>query len=254
MLSQIQNRIKSYIAYSNIANVRQFELHANLPNGFVGKIKNLTEKRYEQIAKAYPDLNMVWLLTGEGSMLRDDVPQPLAQQNNHHSPGARMENNYYMHGGKDGGMEAAQNLEIKTTAEDAKPIIPSYMYQMPNYDIYNNVLNNIQGLELLNVKAFMNQIDMIYRVQDNSMTPTFTNGDLLGIRKLPSSEQIVNGDYYVVDTKPHGMRLRILIEHNESYTMRATDANRERYTDFEVAKQDIISIFTVVLMFRHTFM
>lgn len=224
---------------------------AQISNYLTGKVP-FGKKAAKEWSNAF-GLSESWLLTGEGEMLRENAPQPTVQQNNHHSPGARMENNYYMRGGAEGGNIAAQNLEVKSASEDARPIIPSYMYNMPDYDIYANIKNGAANMEIFSVEGFMKQIDIIYRVQDNSMTPFFTSGDLIGIRRLPETEHIVNGDYYVIDTKPHGVRLRILIENADSYTLRTTDANRDRYTDFNVAKSEIISIFAVVFLFRHSF-
>jgi transcriptional regulator with XRE-family HTH domain len=224
---------------------------AQISNYLTGKVP-FGKKAAKEWSNAF-GLSESWLLTGEGEMLRKNAPQPTVQQNNHHSPGARMENNYYMRGGAEGGNIAAQNLEVKSASEDARPIIPSYMYNMPDYDIYANIKNGAANMEIFSVEGFMKQIDIIYRVQDNSMTPSFTSGDLIGIRRLPETEHIVNGDYYVIDTKPHGVRLRILIENADSYTLRTTDANRDRYTDFNVAKSKIISIFAVVFLFRHSF-
>lgn len=224
---------------------------AQISNYLTGKVP-FGKKAAKEWSNAF-GLSESWLLTGEGEMLRENAPQPTVQQNNHHSPGARMENNYYMRGGAEGGNIAAQNLEVKSASEDARPIIPSYMYNMPDYDIYANIKNGAANMEIFSVEGFMKQIDIIYRVQDNSMTPSFTSGDLIGIRRLPETEHIVNGDYYVIDTKPHGVRLRILIENADSYTLRTTDANRDRYTDFKVAKSEIISIFAVIFLFRHSF-
>lgn len=224
---------------------------AQISNYLTGKVP-FGKKAAKEWSNAF-GLSESWLLTGEGEMLRENAPQPTVQQNNHHSPGERMENNYYMRGGAEGGNIAAQNLEVKSASEDARPIIPSYMYNMPDYDIYANIKNGAANMEIFSVEGFMKQIDIIYRVQDNSMTPTFTSGDLIGIRRLPETEHIVNGDYYVIDTKPHGVRLRILIENADSYTLRTTDANRDRYTDFKVAKSEIISIFAVIFLFRHSF-
>ena len=149
--------------------------------------QKITDRTRRMIETRFPDLNFDWLLTGEGEMLREDAPRPMAQQNNHHSPGARMENNYYMRGGAEGGNIAAQNLEVKSASEDARPIIPSYMYNMPDYDIYANIKNGAANMEIFSVEGFMKQIDIIYRVQDNSMTPSFTSGDLIGIRRLPET-------------------------------------------------------------------
>ena len=223
---------------------------SNLSKMLDGKQK-ITRRTMEKIKARFPELNFDWILWETGNMLNEDAPRLMSQQNNHQ--GARMENNYYMRGGTEGGNTAAQSLEVKSASEDARPIIPSYMYNMPDYDIYANIKNGAANMEIFSVQGFMKQIDIIYRVQDNSMTPSFTSGDLIGIRRLPETEHIVNGDYYVIDTKPHGARLRILIENADSYTLRTTDANRDRYTDFKVAKSEIISIFAVIFLFRHSF-
>lgn len=249
------NKLKQYFDSQGIKQVDICNIFgkskAQISNYLTGKV-SFGKKAAKEWSNAF-GLSESWLLTGEGEMLREDAPQPTVQQNNHHSPGARMENNYYMRGGAEGGNIAAQNLEVKSASEDARPIIPSYMYNMPDYDIYANIKNGAANMEIFSVEGFMKQIDIIYRVQDNSMTPTFTSGDLIGIRRLPETEHIVNGDYYVIDTKPHGVRLRILIENADSYTLRTTDANRDRYTDFNVAKSEIISIFAVIFLFRHSF-
>lgn len=255
MLELYEQRKSRVMMYGYTVN--SFAVNAGLDSGNFSKMlkgqQKITETTRVKIAMRFPDLNFDWILSGEGNMLNENAPRPMAQQNNHHSPGARMENNYYMHGGKESGERAAQNLEIKNAAEDAKPIIPSFMYNMPDYDIYANMASGAAEMEAFSVRGFFSQIDIIYRVQDNAMTPTFTSGDLIGIRRLPETEHIVNGDYYVIDTKPHGARLRILIDNDTAYTLRATDANRERYTDFQVPKQEVINIFAVVFLFRHSF-
>lgn len=249
------NKLKHYFDSQGIKQVDICNIlgksKAQISNYLTGKV-SFGKKAAKEWSNAF-GLSESWLLTGEGEMLRENAPRPMAQQNNHHSPGARMENNYYMRGGTEGGNTAAQSLEVKSASEDARPIIPSYMYNMPDYDIYANIKNGAANMEIFSVQGFMKQIDIIYRVQDNSMTPSFTSGDLIGIRRLPETEHIVNGDYYVIDTKPHGARLRILIENADSYTLRTTDANRDRYTDFKVAKSEIISIFAVIFLFRHSF-
>lgn len=252
---EIANRLQSVVDNSKLS-ARAFAIECGIDPANLGKMMKgnmkITRKTLDKMNRCFPRYNFDWVLTGEGEMLHPAAPQQQNIYNNHDH--GHIGDNYIYHGGTDGGTHAAgQHIEIDTAAEAAKPIIPSYAYKMPDYDIYNNVRSGTEGVELLNVNGFFSKIDLIYRVQDNSMMPTFACGDLLGIRKLPYGERIVNGEFYVIDTRSHGARLRILIENNTTYTLRATDENRERYRDFDVNKEDVINIFSVVNMLRNCF-
>lgn len=67
----IKERIYQFINETNI-NVRQFEKKVGLSNGAVSKMGNSTRRSVlDKIFLAYPSINQVWLLTGEGEMLRN---------------------------------------------------------------------------------------------------------------------------------------------------------------------------------------
>ena len=63
--------------------ISDFERISNLSVGYVHKIKNTVGKRaLGDIQRAFPDLNANWLLTGEGEMLIDPMPQGIIQHQN----------------------------------------------------------------------------------------------------------------------------------------------------------------------------
>lgn len=73
MKQTLQNRLLTYIEYLETS-VRNFEIKAGLSNGTVSKIgESPRVSVLNRIHKAYPDLNVDWLLTGEGDMLRADA-------------------------------------------------------------------------------------------------------------------------------------------------------------------------------------
>lgn len=68
-----KERIKEFISYIGMNN-SAFEKSLNLSNGYINSMrKGLGYDKLEQISIAYPELNMGWLLTGEGEMLRPPI-------------------------------------------------------------------------------------------------------------------------------------------------------------------------------------
>ena len=70
-MSELKERLKA-IAQEKGLSIRSFERKSSLSVGFVNASKKtLNQKSAENILRAFPDLNQEWLLTGEGSMLKD---------------------------------------------------------------------------------------------------------------------------------------------------------------------------------------
>lgn len=70
----IIDRILQIIDFKGI-NKNKFYKEAGLSNGFLDKVrKDIGSSKIEQILNAYPEINPDWFLTGEGNMLKKDVP------------------------------------------------------------------------------------------------------------------------------------------------------------------------------------
>ena len=68
---ELRERLLEFTVKKGIS-VAEFERACGLSNGYVGKIRNaLGRRKLEDILSAFPDLNKVWLLTGEGKMFND---------------------------------------------------------------------------------------------------------------------------------------------------------------------------------------
>lgn len=81
----IKFRLYDFFAQKDI-NSAQFERKCGLAEGFVSKIqKSIRSDMLEKITIAYPDLNIRWLLTGDGLMILEknmvnDDPPPYGQE------------------------------------------------------------------------------------------------------------------------------------------------------------------------------
>ena len=65
------------LKYMEIINEKKPEFYrkTGLSNGFLDKNEHISSKNLEIIISIYKDLNLYWLLTGEGSMYRDTTEQ-----------------------------------------------------------------------------------------------------------------------------------------------------------------------------------
>lgn len=68
------DRLDKYLNFKGISDYRA-TLDAGLSKGVIGKSRennrDLSNKVVEKLVEVYSDLNKVWLLTGEGEMLKD---------------------------------------------------------------------------------------------------------------------------------------------------------------------------------------
>ena len=70
---RLTDRLLSYLEFKNIS-VYAFEKNCEVANGYLGKQMRgkgtVGSDILEKIADKYPDLNLVWLITGKGKMLQ----------------------------------------------------------------------------------------------------------------------------------------------------------------------------------------
>lgn len=77
----IKDRIKEYIALKRIT-VAEFERNTSLSNGYIKNLKSsIGADKLNEIISAYSDLNLEWLVTGNGDMIKSDSSGiPLSDQ------------------------------------------------------------------------------------------------------------------------------------------------------------------------------
>lgn len=72
-----KERLKTFISAMNLTNAA-FEKSLGLSNGYINSMrKGLGYDKLEQVSNLYADLNMGWLLTGEGEMLKISSPSDI---------------------------------------------------------------------------------------------------------------------------------------------------------------------------------
>lgn len=183
MEDTIKQRIIRYVKSKKISQ-RHFEIASGLSNGFVNNIvKTIGADKLHKIALAFPDLNADWLLTGEGSMLKDE-PQPVIS----YTSGVPYYDVDFQLGFDELVPEYRQN--------------PDFLIQMPGYDnatLWCNASGNSMKPEINN-----GDIVALKKIEDFSFLPfgdvyaiVTTNG-MRTIKRLGRSSQ--EGCYRLIPT------------------------------------------------------
>ena len=227
---------------------------ANMSKMLRGKQK-ISDKTVDKICAAYPELSRNWLLTGEGEMLRPQQERQVkipavgasVEQRNLYSPGATMfatnvNNNY--------AERRIEPMEVEDAGSKVRPLIPMNLYKKTNTDVYESIVNKKQvGVELIPYFSGFSEYQMYMEVQDESMLPDFKVGDKVAISVLSKDTYILNGNIYAMDTKNHGLFIRILIDRGNEYECQSTN-NQSRYVSFRVPKYDVIRLYRVMGLIR----
>lgn len=239
-MKPIGERLSLFAKKKGFKSIRQFEIEADLPNGFVGKSLSITKARQLQIQSAFPDLNMSWVLTGEGDMLRHAPSQNITGDNN------------IVGNSNTGNNTIIANAQAqKDTDHHSKPIVPKYLTSQPNTDVYKILNTDGHSLQLDSMTAIppYNNFDFYYMVRQDAMKPLYKEGDVLALAHTERGSDIVQGASMIIDTNDFGFLLRRIYDRGDYYECRVINENSSFETQ-NIAKTKVIRLYRIVYSIR----
>lgn len=242
----MKNRLLEFIKSKDISN-RRFLLKCGLSETYINTLTgNPSGDTIAKIEEAYPDLNIQWLKTGEGEMLK--VPAVLTVYNptaeDAKAVEAGMELSMYP-------AEVVEEVRAEVISEAVVPIVPKEIAQKANTNIRKYIEENASELEHFDPLAITAEVDGAERICTTSMATTFVPGDVVFVRFLKDKTQIVDGAMYYFDlkTKPTMIRMVKIVD-NDRLLLRALNP---RYGDLYISKDEINNIGELKGMYRATF-
>lgn len=239
-MKPIGERLSLFAKKKGFKSIRQFEIEADLPNGFVGKSLSITKARQLQIQSAFPDLNMSWVLTGEGEMLR-------------HAPSQNITGNNNIVGNSNTGNNTiiADTQAQKSTDSHSKPIVPKYLTSQPNTDVYKILNTDGHTMQLDSMTAIppYNNFDFYYMVRQDAMKPLYKEGDVLALAHTERGSDIIQGASMIIDTNDFGFLLRRIYDRGDYYECRIINENSSFETQ-KIAKTKVIRLYRIVYSIR----
>lgn len=194
--------------------VRSFEQDCGLGNGTIGSIgvKGPSVGIVSKIAYAHPDLNLNWLLTGDGNMLRDidDSSRGSAPSDIHTLP----------------------ILPFSAMAGTLSENLPSAF---------------LESMEKCYVPDFTARgADYAIRVDGDSMYPRYHNGEILAIKVIKDPTFFQWGKVYVLATNQGCVIKRLFPDPEDKNGIICHSENFENYPDYKITKADIFDVAIVV--------
>ncbi len=194
-----------------------FEKECEISNGYINNNKgSFGSNIVNRIHVKYPELNLVWLTTGEGEMLKSDVISNVTLQ------------------------ELRDNSIINTV-----PLLPI----SAQAGTLNDFIVSIKNIEVERIISPIKSADYAITVTGDSMAPEFPNGSRILIKKINENSFIEWGKVYVLDTY-NGIVIKILNEAADKpghLLCTSINQDQKRYAPFTVPKSDVIGVYKVML-------
>lgn len=209
-----KDRLKEFLSSQKIGR-NKFEEQINISTGYMSsKAITVTSDVIEKTVSAYPDLNLDWLITGEGSMLKSEISNMLAE-----SP---ME-----YGKKQTRPRIPYTAAAGSLTSAVEGITANQCEQIPRINVFPDY-------------------DFTIIIKGSSMEPKYEGGDEVACKRIDNTSFIQWGKVHVLDTA-QGIIIKRIYEDGEK--IRCTSYNPE-YPDFSIQKEEIFSMSLVVGLIR----
>lgn len=181
----------------------------------IGKTKSISSNLASIIVDKYPEIDLNWLLTGEGSMLKNEIPA----------------------------------LSDASTGDE---LILSYEIPLLPVAVYGGTLDGfgVSGImphECEHIISPLKNAELAVPVVGDSMAPEYPNGSRVLVRKVNDAAFLEWGAPYVLDTC-NGAVLKIIAPSDKHDYIKCISLNKApEYAPFEIAREHINGIYRVLM-------
>lgn len=224
-ISPIKQRILHYAA-SLGGSKREFYASIGVSRGTLESKTGITEETMAKFIATHPDVNIEWLLTGRGNMLKSEHPS----------------NNILTEDGISKGKK--EDTIAHAEVVETRPRIPLEA-AAGSLSVLTQSINQSQ-CDQIPVIASLPDYDFTIMVKGDSMMPEFKSGDEVACRLIRESAFIQWGQPYVVDSY-NGIVLKRI--HDSGDCIKCVSDNPQ-YGTFHIPKSEIYRLALVVGMIR----
>ncbi len=215
----VKERLKQFAGYKKIR-ITALEEASGLSNGYINNIRNsISDQKLEQIVRAFPDLDPVWLRMGVGEMIKTDPTEDEKAE-----------------GGGFSSLPVTRHKPIPLISMDAMAGDGQGELQVMGYDSEQFVIPTFAGAEFL------------VTVRGVSMFPKYNSGDIVACKRLSLDTFFQWNKVYVLDTSQGAIIKRVRKAGDSQHVLIVSD--NEDYEPFELHRSEIRAIAIVIGVIR----
>lgn len=206
--------------------VSRFEKDAGLANGYFNQVKKQPSlDKLDSMHRAFPNLNLNWLVYGSGDMLNNSISEEDV-----------------------GADKALLGSPESIVAPHGIPLIP--IEAVAGFGHGDQAGVRYEDCAHYMVPEFIDRgVEFLIRVSGSSMYPKYANGDILACKKIHEILFIQWGKVHIIESISQGVLVKRIFE-NDADTIRCVSDNKENYPPFLMPKSDIRSLSIVLGVIR----
>lgn len=211
MEDTIKARLTAYLRYKGI-NKSEFGRIIGVSNAYISSIrKSIQPDKAEKIASSFPDLNIAWLMTGEGEMVKSNTGQDFDDK---------------------------LQEEVHGTVVPLLPIL-AHGGKLTDFEC------SISRYECEKIVSPIDGVDLAITISGDSMAPEYPSGSSVLIKKVNEKAFIEWGKVYVLDTC-NGTIIKQLMPHDNPSYVKCVSLN-SAYPPFDLSLSYVHAIYRVLL-------
>lgn len=213
---------KNILKYLDFKGVTKYEFYqkTGVSNGVLSQKNGFSEENLMRFLSYYTDVDLNWLLTGQGSMLKTDV--------------------------KEGKIiaERIDTFSLNLTNENLIPIMDIETvggFGSANFSISQNNIS-----DYCQIPAFKGKkVDFMIPVRGFSMYPRYKTGDLVACTIISENTFIQWNEVHVIATREQGILLKRLNKSEKEGYLKAISDNKD-FPPIDIPESEITGIALVV--------
>ncbi len=175
-----------------------------------------------ELTQTFPELSIDWLVTGEGTMLRQsEAPVTAASE------------------------EAPRSVTLVIEQQGKDNIIHVPIRAQAGYALAYDKKAYEHDLTPYSLPILQNGLFRSFDVEGDSMEPTFSNHDIVVCKQIPKPEMMRPGHCYVVVMDDNVLVKRILKQIRPNDRTLLLHSDNQAYAPFEMATSDIKELWLV---------
>lgn len=247
----VKTRLEQFCEHRKLS-IGGFCREARISNSYFSNVKGEMGIAIKgKIKEAFPDLNIDWLITGEGEMLK--VPATVTvfnpSSNDAQAVGEGIDLSIVP-------VELVEKLkeevkaEMETSGEvvpiEQPPLVPDKVVRDPNVTVLDwvNDPDNDHSQNAFNFASILRRTKCILQMDNNAMAPALYQNEFIFLKPFANDSEIIDGEIYGIETKARGILIRFLYDDGDCYLTRPK--NTREFGDIRIPKDKVVNKYYIV--------